>query len=128
MKAVASRSKFLNSFAVWGLLAALPPRVLFAVWQPAEGPLMTRWAREVSPEKAHAEYPRPQMVRQKWLSLNGLWDFVIKPQTADATEQIPSDVEFSGPILVPFPAESALSGVMKTVTERDRLWYSRAFE
>jgi len=43
-----------------------------AAWKPADGPLMTRWAKEVSPENAHPEYPRPQMVRQDWLNLNGL--------------------------------------------------------
>src|SRR5262249_12501567 len=31
-------------------------------WRPADGPLMTRWAKEVSPERAHPEYPRPQLV------------------------------------------------------------------
>ena len=34
-----------------------------AAWQPAKGPLMTRWAKKVSPGTAHREYPRPQMVR-----------------------------------------------------------------
>ena len=34
-----------------------------AAWKPAEGPLKTRWAKDVSPENALPEYPRPQMVR-----------------------------------------------------------------
>jgi hypothetical protein len=45
-----------------------------ADWQPATGPLMTRWAKDVSPTNVHPEYPRPQMVREKWTNLNGLWD------------------------------------------------------
>jgi hypothetical protein len=43
---------------------------------------MTRWAKEVSPSNALPEYPRPQMVRERWLNLNGLWDYVV---THDAT-------------------------------------------
>jgi hypothetical protein len=37
-----------------------------AEWQPARGPLMTRWAKDVSPRNVHREYPRPQMVREEW--------------------------------------------------------------
>ena len=44
-----------------------------ADWKPAKGPLMTRWAKEVSPARALPEYPRPQMVRRHWQNLNGLW-------------------------------------------------------
>src|ERR1035438_10095441 len=61
------------------LIVALPCQ---AAWQPAAGPLKTRWAKDVSPEKPHPEYPRPQMVRQDWLNLNGLWDFAITSKDA----------------------------------------------
>ncbi len=44
---------------------------------PTAGPLLTRWAKDVSPEKALPEYPRPQMVRQDWLNLNGPWDITL---------------------------------------------------
>jgi len=90
-------------------------------WQPAQGPLKTRWAADVSPENAHPEYPRPQLVRQEWLNLNGLWDFAITIK-GEKPEQ------FQTQILVPFPVESALSGVMKPVSEKDSLWYRRSFE
>ncbi len=80
-----------------------------AAWKPAEGSLMTKWSAEVSPENALPEYPRPQMARRNWLNLNGLWDYAI---TAKGHMQ-PRD--FDGEILVPFPIESALSGVMKHV-------------
>ena len=49
-----------------------------ADWKPADGPLVTKWARDVSPDNVHAEYPRPQMVRERWLNLNGLWDYAIR--------------------------------------------------
>ncbi|MFB0524084.1 MAG: sugar-binding domain-containing protein, partial [Phycisphaerae bacterium] len=93
-----------------------------AEWQPAKGPLMTRWAQKVSPGNVHSEYPRPQMVREEWLSLNGLWEYAIRPKD----EAQPKN--FDGELLVPFPVESALSGVMKPVGEKNRLWYRRTFE
>ncbi|HYG35225.1 MAG TPA: beta galactosidase jelly roll domain-containing protein, partial [Clostridia bacterium] len=91
-----------------------------AAWQPAEGPLKTRWAKDVSPQDAHPEYPRPQMVRKAWMNLNGLWDLAITPKDGKPET-------FQTQILVPFPVESALSGVMKKVSENDRIWYRRTF-
>jgi hypothetical protein len=91
-------------------------------WKPAQGPLMTKWAKDVSPKNALKEYPRPQMVREDWQNLNGLWDYAITDK--DATN-VPT--KWGGKILVPFPIQSALSGVMTNVSENQRLWYSRKF-
>jgi hypothetical protein len=91
-------------------------------WEPKKAPLMTRWAKDVSPEKVHPEYPRPQMVREDWQNLNGLWEYAITAKDAGK----PSG--FEGEILVPFPIESALSGVMKRVAPDQRLWYRRSIE
>jgi len=91
-------------------------------WQVGPGKLMTRWAADVSPENVHPEYPRPQLVRGDWLNLNGLWDYAIRPTSETATPK-----KFEGEILVPFPAESALSGVMREVGPENRLWYRRTF-
>lgn len=101
-------------------LAAEPDAA--AKWKPAEGPLLTRWADDVSPENVHAEYPRPLMVRPDWTNLNGLWEYAITPKDASKPD------EFGGRILVPFPIESALSGVGKRVGPGKRLWYRRTFE
>ncbi|OYW17897.1 MAG: hypothetical protein B7Z55_11640, partial [Planctomycetales bacterium 12-60-4] len=90
-----------------------------AEWQPKPAPLMTRWAKDVSPEKVHPEYPRPQMVRENWLNLNGLWNYAITPK-GDAKPQA-----WEEEMLVPFPVESALSGVMKPVGSDKKLWYRR---
>ena len=104
------------------LLGAGHPSVATAAWQPAQGPLATRWAKNVTPSKAHPEYPRPQMVREQWLNLNGLWSYAIVDQDT------PKPAAWDGQILVPFPVESALSGVMKPVTEKQKLWYHRTFK
>ena len=53
---------------------------VWADYEVADGPLMTRWSKHVSPDRAHREYPRPQMVRKSWLNLNGLWDYAIEPK------------------------------------------------
>ncbi len=95
-------------------------RSALAAWEPAKGPLMTRWAKDVSPENAHPEYPRPQMVREAWQNLNGLWQYAI----AAEGEAPPVGKDLTDEILVPFPIQSALSGVMKPA---DRLWYRRTF-
>jgi beta-galactosidase/beta-glucuronidase len=90
----------------------LVPPAGAAEWKPAAGPLKTRWAKDVSPDKVLPEYPRPQMVRKDWMNLNGLWDVKLSDGTATR-------------ILVPFAVESALSGVMKY---SDKLSYRRSFE
>lgn len=103
------------------LLAALPVLLGAAepAWQPGAGPLLTRWGRELSPAAVLPEYPRPQMVRPDWQSLNGLWDYALSAGEPPA--------QYDGRILVPFPVESALSGVMKPVKPEQRLWYRRSF-
>ncbi len=92
-----------------------------AAWRPAPTPLSTRWAADVSPTSAHPEYPRPQLVRDAWLNLNGLWQLAITPAAATAPGS------FDRTILVPFPVESSLSGVGERVDGR-ALWYRRSFE
>ena len=89
-------------------------------WSPVQGNIMTRWAAEVSPSNAHPEYPRPTMVREDWMSLNGLWEYAIVGKRDSWTGA-------DGRILVPYPVESALSGVKKTVTPEQRLIYRRSF-
>jgi len=89
---------------------------------PDHAPLLTRWAKDVSPTNALPEYPRPQMVRSTWQNLNGLWDYAITDKSA---EQKPS--AWDGKILVPYPIESALSGVMRPLKPDQRLWYRRTF-
>ncbi len=91
-------------------------------WAPAKGPLMTRWAAQVDPGNCLPEYPRPQMVRSNWLNLNGLWDYAVRPL------DWPQPQAYDGKILVPFPIESALSGVMKPCDEKSALWYRTTVE
>ena len=90
-------------------------------WSPAGDRIRTPWAEEVSPKNSHPEYPRPQMVRSEWQSLNGLWDYAITPKSE------PRPAKFDGKILVPFAVESSLSGVGRKVTPDDALWYRTTF-
>lgn len=90
-------------------------------WQPVEGKLMTKWVKEVDPTCPWPEYPRPQMVRTSWQNLNGLWDYSIVDQEVERIER------FYQQILVPFPVESALSGVGQSLRLDQHLWYRRKF-
>lgn len=93
----------------------------YADWKQAQGPLKTKWTTDASPTNALPEYPRPQLVREKWLSLNGLWQFA----PAKENEEAPTGKDLAEQILVPYPMESALSGIMR---HEDRVWYRRSFE
>ena len=64
----------------------------------------TRWTESVDRNAPLPEYPRPQLVRERWQSLNGEWEYAI---TSDKV--IPES--FDGTILVPFSPEAPLSGV-----------------
>ena len=48
-------------------------------------------------------YPRPQLVREGWINLNGYWDYTVSDG--------PEPENYDRRILVPFPPESSLSGV-----------------
>jgi hypothetical protein len=87
-------------------------------WSPKEAPIMTRWAKGLQPQRVHREYPRPQMIRSDWQNLNGLWDLRIRTAEGNVEQHR---------ILVPFPVESALSGVMRPVLPTDTLVYRRTF-
>lgn len=91
-----------------------------AQWAPVGNEIKTPWAAEVTPENVHPEYPRPQMVRENWMNLNGLWNYAITNLNT-----VPTYVE--GEILVPFAVESALSGVGRRITKENILWYQREF-
>ena len=83
--------------------------------------LKTRWADAAMCDHPLPEYPRPQMVRERWLNLNGMFDYAV----TDADADCPS--AFDGQIRVPFAIESCLSGVCKKITANDRLWYRKVF-
>ncbi|WP_291906781.1 sugar-binding domain-containing protein [Chitinophaga sp. CB10] len=93
-----------------------------SAWKAQPIPITTRWTAVVSPENAWPEYPRPQMVRPNWQNLNGLWNYAITAKDAAPP------AAYKGKILVPYPLESALSGVKKSLTPEQRLWYSRTLK
>ena len=89
-------------------------------WQPKQAPLMTDWAQQVNPTNVLPEYPRPQMMRSNWMNLNGVWQF----QSGATNGPVPIGLNLASVILVPFPMESALSGVMQYYPFS---WYRRQF-
>lgn len=103
------------------ILLILCKTAAFAQWKPQGDKIKTDWAARVDPKNVLPEYPRPIMERSQWKNLNGLWNYAIQAvgQTTPKT--------FEGKILVPFAAESSLSGVMKTVGSENELWYETNF-
>lgn len=89
-------------------------------WKIASNPILTKWSSRVDPSCPWPEYPRPDLVRNKWINLNGEWQYAI-------TDTVSKPAVWDGKILVPYPVESALSGVKKRVSENQNLWYRRTF-
>ena len=92
-----------------------------AQWKPVGEKIKTAWVETVNPKMPWIVYPRPQLKRTQWVNLNGLWNYAIK----DLQSSEPAS--FDGKILVPYPIESSLSGVGKTLTKESILWYNRTF-
>ena len=84
--------------------------------------IKTRFAANVDVARVLPEYPRPQLVREGWMNLNGLYDYAVTPHGAQQPER------FEGQILVPFCIESSLSGVERALKPDELLWYRRTFE
>ena len=80
--------------------------------------LFTKWGEELDPNAVLQEYPRPQLKRQNYCILNGIWDYRITD-----SKLIPK--EYTGKILVPFSPESILSGVSHQLQPNEVLWYHR---
>jgi len=91
-------------------------------WQPKDPPMLTRWAKDIDPKAPLPEYPRPQMTRGEWRNLNGLWNYAVVAGNAE------DPAKWDGRILVPYPIESALSGVKKALGPNETLVYERAFK
>lgn len=118
-RSLMSRYKLLLSVLLVGLLISRTGHAQTEAWQPVENPLMTRWADEIDPSEPLPEYPRPKLKREEWTNLNGLWDFQISRKGNKG--------DYDDRILVPYPVESALSGVKETVGAKNRVWYRRTF-
>ncbi|MBC7686501.1 MAG: glycoside hydrolase family 2 [Bdellovibrionales bacterium] len=70
-------------------------------------------------------YPRPQLVRDNWLSLNGQWDFAFDDEL---TFRSPSDdIAWDHEITVPFAPESSASGIGNQGFHK-ACWYRRQFD
>ena len=83
--------------------------------------LKTRWADAAMCDMPLPEYPRPQMVRDCWMNLNGFFDFAITDENKAWCD------EYTDKIRVPFAVESCLSGVCKRVSKDNLLWYRKKF-
>ena len=108
-------------FSAIVLISGLLSYTEVAAWQPVGDRIKTRWTDEVDPSCPLPEYPRPAMTRTRWMNLNGLWEYAIRPVSE------PEPEAWEGRILVPFAVESALSGVQREVGPDHALWYRRTF-
>lgn len=88
--------------------------------------ITTPWTGKVSQDAPWPEYPRPQLEREAWKSLNGRWSWTPDTREGEiASATPPASGEFKRQVLVPFPIESMLSGVGE---HHEKLWYSRSFD
>ena len=81
--------------------------------------LITRWGKNIDKENVWKEYPRPNLVRDSYVNLNGEWEYAIN--------QSETVENYEGTILVPYSPETYLSGVQKMVMPGDYLHYRKAF-
>jgi beta-galactosidase/beta-glucuronidase len=85
-----------------------------------------------TPAAASVDHPRPQLVRKTWSDLSGLWDFALDEGDVGLHEQwfAPgplADAAFARKIVVPYPPESAASGIGDTGFH-PIVWYRTSLE
>jgi beta-galactosidase/beta-glucuronidase len=104
-----------------GALAALSFTAM-ADTSPAKHRLDTPWTADALSGKGWLEYPRPQLERSRWLNLNGIWECAVTGRAA------PAPASFPDRIRVPYPVESALSGLGRALRPDETLWYRRSVD
>ncbi len=82
--------------------------------------LLTKWSRRIDREHPLSEYPRPQFVRDSYISLNGTWKYAIKTKKG-----LP--LKYVAEITVPFSPETELSGVCRMIKPDEHLFYQKKF-
>lgn len=104
--------------------------------------LSTPWGERLAKASDGAvlpEHPRPAMVRDAFTMLNGTWEYAIVPaegangalsrtEALDLVARAREPRAFDGEIRVPFSPEAPLSGVRRTLTPRELLWYRRTLD
>jgi beta-galactosidase/beta-glucuronidase len=78
-------------------------------------------------DKAKTLHPRPRVQRDRWIDLNGKWQFAYDDANAGIRERWQDKKKFDKTIVVPFPPESEMSGIGDTGFH-PVLWYRRTFE
>ncbi|MBE6878081.1 MAG: glycoside hydrolase family 2 [Ruminococcaceae bacterium] len=73
---------------------------------------------ENSDKFSWTEYPRPQLKRDSWLSLCGVWQLSVKKD---------SMVSLIGDITVPYPPESRISGICRALGDDEKYLYKKIF-
>ena len=113
-------------YSLLAVVASLLP--LGLSYQVQTPPLDTDWTYTVGTDPWQ-EYPRPQQVRDRWQSLNGIWSW-----RNGSADELYGDVPTGGlgsDVLVPACLESALSGIMANNTGNGTIthsWYQHTFD
>ncbi len=81
--------------------------------------MLTPWGEALDREHPLPEYPRPQLRRNSYLNLNGIWEYAI-------TKTAEKPAAMQGEIVVPFSPETPLSGVGHILQLDEYLWYRRS--
>ena len=82
--------------------------------------LYTPWGEALDRERPLPEYPRPQMVRESYVNLNGSWTYTVEDGEEYTRRR-------TGTITVPFSPECLLSGCDFQLRSGETLWYERTF-
>lgn len=85
--------------------------------------IKTVWSASFNRNSPLSEYPRPQMQRDSYICLNGVWKCIM----AENCERLNSEKDYEGEIVVPFSPEAPLSGVNRILKDNEVLRYSRNF-
>lgn len=81
--------------------------------------MLTPWGEALDREHPLPEYPRPQLRRNSYLNLNGIWEYAI-------TKTAEKPAAMQGEIVVPFSPETPLSWVGHILQPDEYLWYRRS--